>query len=361
MIYHARSKPGFGTDARQALDRRMKKIMDKYLRPAGYEFQKVQHDYERLMQGKALFDRGPIEMLESCGNNNERHEVLSTIAEHVIPNYDNIGGVYPEIRRALENVVQVARNTETHSIETPFGNLSGKTSQDVTLAAIGILNSLRYMDIEATFRSLVDIYKGEQNAEVRKQLVDAIKHLAEYHLNVWDQTGPYVQMVLADMIKQFSQDELHILRPIVLTIWRELLKPEMESTSFSADKVTFYTRAMPMHKDIKAIRNKAIDGLIALFDGSSTEGEKREAVAALNEATRLPGRTDYSNELLQLTLEDTKRIVELLMQRAVGQPYELLECCSIIKGQSSWQLNTMRPAVSGLLKSLWKQSWPSAT
>ena len=101
MIYHARGKPGFGTDARQALDRRMKKIMDQYLRPAGYEFQKVQHDYERLMQGKALFDRGPLETLERCDNNNERHEVLSTIAEHVIPNYDDIQAVYPEIHRAL--------------------------------------------------------------------------------------------------------------------------------------------------------------------------------------------------------------------------------------------------------------------
>ncbi len=101
MIYKARGSQGFGTDARQALDKRMKKIMDDYLRPAGYEFQKVQHDYERLMQGKALFDRGTIETLESCDNNNERHEILSTLAEHVIPNYDDIGGVYPEIRLAL--------------------------------------------------------------------------------------------------------------------------------------------------------------------------------------------------------------------------------------------------------------------
>jgi hypothetical protein len=124
-----------------------------------------------------LFDRGAIETLESCDNNNERHEILSTIAEHVIPNYDDIRGVYPEIRRALETAVQAARNTETKPIESPFGNLTGKTSKDVTLAAVGILNTLRYVDIEATFRSLIDIYKGEQDGEVRKQIVDAIKHL----------------------------------------------------------------------------------------------------------------------------------------------------------------------------------------
>jgi len=325
MIYKARGSQGFGTDAQQALDKRMKKIMDDYLRPAGYEFQKVQHDYERLMQGKALFDRGAIETLESCDSNNERHKILSTIADHVIPNYNDIGAVYPEIRRALETAVQAARTTETKPIETPFGNLPGKTSQDVTLVAVGILNTLRYVDIEATFRSLIRIYKGDQDTEVRKQIVDAIKHLAKYHLDIWNQAGPYVQAVLADVMEKFSQDDLHMLQPIVLTVWRELLKPDMESTSFSADTLKINSRALPVFEGIKAIRNRAIDGLIALLDGSSTAGEKREVVSALWEATRLPGRASYSNELLQLTLEDTKRITELLTQHAIGQPYELLE------------------------------------
>src|SRR2546423_4964019 len=215
MVYHARGNPGFGGRAIQALDKRLKKIMDDYLRPAGYEFQKVQHDYERLMQGKALFDRGALETLESCGNNNEKHEILSTIAEHVIPNYDDIRGVYPEIRRALETAVQAARNTETKPIESPFGNLPGKTSKDVTLAAVGILDTLRYVDIEATFRSLIDIYKGEQDREVHKQIVDAIKHLAKYDLDVWNQAGPYVQAVLADVTERISHDDLRVLRPLV--------------------------------------------------------------------------------------------------------------------------------------------------
>jgi len=325
MVYHAKCNPGFGGSAIQALDKRFKKIMDDYLRPAGYELQKVQHDYERLMQGKALFDRGALETLESCDNNNERHEVLSTLAGHVIPNYDDIGAVYPEIHRALQIAVQAARNTETEPIETLFGNLPGKTSQDVTLAVVGILDTWRYFDVKANFRLLLDIYKGEQDGRVRKQIVDAIKNLARYHLDIWNRVGPRVQAMLADVIETFSQDDLHLLRPIALSVWRELLKPEMESTSLSADMVTITSCALVVFDGIKAIRNRAIDGLTALFDGSSTEGEKREVVSTLREATRLPGRTNYSNELIQLTLEDTKRITELLTQRAAGQPYELLE------------------------------------
>ncbi len=325
VIYKAGDAQGFGAGAMQALDKRLKKIMDDYLLPAGYEFQKVQHDYEHLMLGKALFDRGAFETLESCDNNNERHEILSRIADYVIPNYDDIRDVYPEIRRALKTAMQAARNTETTPIETPFGNFPGKTSQDVTLVAVGILDTLRYVDIEATFHALIAMYKEEQDREVRKQIVDVINHLAKYELNIWEQAGPYVQGVLADVIGRFSQDDLPMLRPIVLTVWRELLGSEMDSASFSADALKINIRALPVFEDIKAIRNRAIDGLIALFDGSFTAGEKREVVSALREATRLPGRASYSNELLLLTLEDTKRITELLTQRATEQPYELLE------------------------------------
>jgi ppGpp synthetase/RelA/SpoT-type nucleotidyltranferase len=325
MVYHAKDNPGFGGRAIQALDKRLKKIMDEYLRPAGYELQKVQHDYERLMQGKALFDRGVLETLESCGDNNERHEILSTLAEHVIPNYDDIGAVYPEICHALETAVLAARNTETKPIKSPFGDLAGKTSKDITLAVIDILSTIRYVDVEATFRSLIAIYKGEQDGEVRKKIVDAIKQLAKYYLDVWNQVGTYVQVVLADVIEKFSQDELHLLRPIILTVWHELLRSEMDSASFSADRVTITNGALPVFDGIKSIRNRAIDGLFALFDGSSITGEKREVVSALWEATRLPGCSNYPNELLQLTLEDTKRITQLLTQRASGQPYDLLE------------------------------------
>jgi|SRR6266487_698561 len=325
MVYKARSTQGFGTRARQALDKRMKKVMDDYLLPAGYEFQKVQHDYERLMQGKALFDQGVLETLESCDNNNERHEILSTIAEYVIPYYDDIRDMYPEVRRALETAVQAARNTKTKPIEIAFGNLSGKTSQDVAIAAIGILDILRYVDFEATFRSLIDMYKGEQDTKVRKQIVDAIRHIANYDLDVWKRVGPSVQRVVADMIEGFSQDDFHLLRQIVLTVWHELLRSEMDSTSTSADLVTISTSALPVFEGIKDIRNRAINGLMTLFDSSSNEVEKREVVSALREAMQPPGRASYSNELLQLTLENTKKITEMLTQRATGQPYEVLE------------------------------------
>jgi ppGpp synthetase/RelA/SpoT-type nucleotidyltranferase len=64
ILYKPAAGGGFGSKAMKFIDQRMKRIMDDFLLPAGYELQKVQHDFKRLMQGKILFDRGIIELLQ---------------------------------------------------------------------------------------------------------------------------------------------------------------------------------------------------------------------------------------------------------------------------------------------------------
>jgi len=97
ITYHRSESQEFGQKAISSIEARLNKIMDEYLLPAGYEFQKVQHDFQRLMQGKELFDRGMIEALDACTDNNERHEILRSLHEYVLPNYDDIAAIYPEL------------------------------------------------------------------------------------------------------------------------------------------------------------------------------------------------------------------------------------------------------------------------
>jgi len=52
-IYKKPRLEGFGGKLFEAIDQRFRKIMKDHLLPAGYEFQKVQDDYERLLSGKS--------------------------------------------------------------------------------------------------------------------------------------------------------------------------------------------------------------------------------------------------------------------------------------------------------------------
>ena len=66
ITYKRSEGQGFGQRAMDSIEARLNKIMDQYLLPAGYEFQKVQHDFQRLMQGKELFDRDALAALDAC-------------------------------------------------------------------------------------------------------------------------------------------------------------------------------------------------------------------------------------------------------------------------------------------------------
>jgi hypothetical protein len=55
--------------------------MNTHLRPAGYEFQKAQDDYERLMSGKKLVDVGALDGLADCDDNNACYDVLERFAD----------------------------------------------------------------------------------------------------------------------------------------------------------------------------------------------------------------------------------------------------------------------------------------
>lgn len=326
ILYKTPAGNGFGSKAFQSIEKRMKRVMDEYLLPAGYELQKVQHDFERLKQGRALFDRGTLETLAQCENNNDRYETLSTIHEYVLPNYDDVHGIYTELCRAIVDTVQLARTSVSKPIESAFGMLPGKTAEDVTTRVLNILDDLRYVDIEWTFNSLADIYRGESAKDVRKHILQVIENLARYNVHVWERIGPAVQYGLAEMMTGLNPEDRQTLRPVILTVWRALLAPDMRGTSSSADTITISTGAVLASDTLDAIRDRAIAGLLELWDRSSSSlAQQQEVFSVLIEATHTPAQGSYSNELCAMILKDSKRIVDSLAERLPGKPYELLQ------------------------------------
>ena len=325
IIYKDKPRAGFGSKAMESIANRFNQIMDKYLLPAGYEFQRVQHDYERLQQGKELFDRDAIRSLQAAKNNNERYELLSSLKEYALPNYDDISAIYGDLRGPLVEAVKASRAAPVEPIKTPFGDVEGKTATDVTNIIVDIFDTLRYVGVERTFSALSEIYRDEPDRDVRTHILDAVKQLAHYDLDVFCQVGPQVQLALVGIIERLEARDRAALRSLLITVWSEVLDSDVTGTSWAADSVTLSSGALPLSDDLKTIREKAMSGLFDLFGQSTSETQKNEVISALREATRVPSQPRYSNELLALTLVDTNRIVNFLTQEAMGQPYELLE------------------------------------
>jgi ppGpp synthetase/RelA/SpoT-type nucleotidyltranferase len=322
IIYKGDETPGFGDKARKDMVDRLNRTADDHLKKAGYELDKVQADYENLARGLELFDRRELSALVACGDNNERYERLKAIQDYLLPHYEDIGAVIGEVHRALLSAAGDARKTEKRAREIGGFEIEGLDADDIVRLVVQILTDLRHVDILATVNSFVALYKSETSKEIHQKILSAIEKLASYNLQTWKQVGPSIQLYLGDVLAKMTDAEIDEIRPLAITIWRCLLRSEMEGTSWSGDTVTISTSVIPVSDKIKAMRLTAIKGLTGLFDRGNSEGQRGSIVSAFWEATQLPYQANYSNELLATAINDMTAIAGILLPRLAALDYD---------------------------------------
>jgi ppGpp synthetase/RelA/SpoT-type nucleotidyltranferase len=325
ILYKHLLGDGYGGEAMKGIKRRFARIMDKHLIPAGYEFQKAQQDYERLLQGKELFDKDIAKLLDNAQNNNERYEILSGLKDYAIPYYDDLQAAYEGLKGPLLRAVKAARATEPIPIKTTFGDMEGFKADIVIALVIEIIEKLRYADPVATLQLLIDIYEEVAKEEARQQIVNVVKKLSEYNIEAYNQVGPMLQMALVDHLAGMDDVEVDKIRPIALAVWTEAIQSDITGTTWKADSVVLSTGAVPTSDQLREVREKAIKALFAAYDRSTDDAEKRAVLSALDAATRAPHQSQYSKELLATTFKDATRIVDFVTERVEAMSYEILQ------------------------------------
>jgi len=325
ILYHQPDIKGFGTKQFAAIKERLTKIMNKYLLPAGYEFQTVQHDFERLQQGKELFDRNTIDALRTADNNNDRFEHLRRIKNDLLPFYDDVPSITPEVMRAIVTAIKGAHDSPVKEIETPLGNMPGHTAERVVDAGLEIIEELRYVDVQETFRVLCDLYVSATTDEERTRVLKTVERLAHNNLSIWRQAGCAVQKMLQEAISALSDADRAAVRPVVVKIADEILNPELTGSTWYFDSVSLQRGAVQPSEELSAIRNKLVDLLFRMYGDANTEDEKRNTVHALDQAMRLPGNAGYGDAITVMVLDNTLRIVEFFADRAEAEDFEILQ------------------------------------
>ncbi len=325
IVYKNKLGNGYGKRAMEGITRRFKRIMDEYLLPAGYEIQKAQQEYERVLHGKQLFDNDVVTLLDNAQNNNERYEILSSLKNHAIPYYDDLPAAYERLKTPFLSAVQAAREVERVPIETAFGGMEGFKAEAVTKLVVEIVEGLRYADVVGTLQLLIDIYRDEPSEEVKEQIVSAVKHLAAYNIDAYQQVGLMLQMALVDHLNGMDAAEVDRIRPIALAVWSEALQVDITGQTWKADSMILRSGAVPVSDQLMEVRGKAIAALFAAYDRSTEDSQRRGVLSALDGGTRGPSQVACSDELLTVTLRDAARIVEFTTERTTQTSYELLQ------------------------------------
>jgi len=323
-IYKKPDLPGgFGVSLMQQIEKRMADIMRQHLLPAGYEFQKVLTDFERLSTGKELFDRGLLKAVSECEDNNARYDLLQRFSEYVLPHYDDIRGVYDEIRSALRQAVTSARITVLKPIETPFGNLPGHTTDDIVNQVAAVIERLRYVDVQSTFDFLVEMFSGALDPGERSRWTKSAEELAKHEIPAWEKVGPAVQLTLLARIKRLPRELKESVRPLLVAILRKILETEITGTTAEFDKIVFGRGPIQFTRDVRTMRRDAIR-LLKLFALTAKEdSDRRDAMSAIREGTRLPDGA--SDDLLLEVIDNSRDIVGFYTTSAKLMSYESLE------------------------------------
>lgn len=304
--------PDLGDFGRREFDRikkRLQKVARKYLVPAGYEFQKIAQDFQRLIDGKERFDEGALEAIVNAPDNNRRAEALETLAESVLPLYDDLPSVYVDVVEHLVKSATAARATQPIEIETPYGVLPAKTFANIVGAIAKILTRYRYVNIDETFDALVALYGLAADEAERKPLLELGKLLARHQLEVWRNYGPAVQAALVERVRRLSDDERRGLARLLTEMLSEMLGAEITGQTNTSSAVSLHRGAVIASDALRAMRTGAMDLLKHQFALAENEAERKEVLLAIRAATRAPIGTVYSNELARLVMEDTCTVI----------------------------------------------------
>lgn len=328
-IYKVPVLDGFGVRALDDIKARMEKVARKYLMPAGYEFQQIASDFQRLIGGKTLFDGEPLEGIVEAADNNARTEAIEKFADYVLPHYDDLSTIYPDVVNKLVAAAERARETPSVAIDTPDGALPPKSPGDVIKAIAEVLTRYRYVDRGATFGALCRLYGLATSKEERKALLDASKALARHDVHVWRQHGPAVQAELVDLIEALPGDERKALNRFLTTMLSAILGTEVKGTTSTSSQVTFFNGPIAASEVLRGVRTKAIQLLQRQFELGETADDRDRVLRALDAALQSPMRGAYSNALALIILEDTRDILRFVAKIAAGLALEPLRAAEI--------------------------------
>ena len=314
-IYKRPDLQGFGARQLELIKSRLEDAMRAHLLPAGYLFQRIATDVDRLAEGKMLFDKSVLDAALTAGDNNDRYEALVQLKDNVLPHYDDLPEVFPEIRDKLKQTWLVAGATETVPHETPFGEYRGWKPHQVTAQIAEMIEQFRYIGPDENYTLIRDLYVQTADPQSRDQLVNLAKRLAQPTMQIWERHGPLVQAQLAEALS--NEPDIASIAPLATAIAREILRPEVTGATWSSSAVTLSRSTVPYSQTLQAARTTVVE-VFSRYAHRAVKDDSalRSAATTLFDCGRWPQRGALRPETAIMVIADLAHAVECMTRIA---------------------------------------------
>lgn len=325
-IYKAPELDALGTRTLDEIKARMRRIAQEYLVPAGYEFQKVAADYDRLIEGKALADEKPLDVIVAAPDNNVRFDALVRFKELVLPLYVNLAESCPVVVDRLIAAAQAARASAPVAVETSYGNFAGKSFEQVLIPIGEILSYYRYVDPAKTFAAALALDDLAETPDAAKVVIKLVEGLTKFNFHLAGH-GLGVQVTLLDAMDHLGPEGWDAHRRLLTPMLANMLSLEVSGTTHHSAKVEFKRATLPESPELKAIRVRAVQLLKAIFVRSDTGAQRLAALQAIRTATWAPIQGSYSDATQELIMRSAAEVIEFHTQILPGLSLELRQAC----------------------------------
>jgi ppGpp synthetase/RelA/SpoT-type nucleotidyltranferase len=330
ILYHAWSEmahdiiykppsdlPQFDIHAYDSLRNRFKAVMEDHIKQASYEFEFIYKEFEKIKEGRRIFDLDFLTRVERSNSINEIYENLQLLAQYV----KEFGDKTPKELKIIDLITKVLTKSSTlkrEPIKTAIGELEGYDFTGMTKVCLEILDTLRYQYPEETFDICVQLSKAD-DPEVRTRALAGAKRLTQYDFHVLKQVGYAFQRLVLDKIERWRESQLLDNLDIVLTLGEDVLEASFQGTSWQDYKtINFTSGALVVTEELGEIRAKTIEVLRKVLNLSKDQVAKQRILRALNEAVRTPHQ-GTSPELDELILKDSNMVMDIYIAIAADR------------------------------------------
>lgn len=193
-----------------------------------------------------------------------------------------------------------------------WGKIQGKSHNDLIVKCVDLLDRpwARYLETKKTFKILLRLSRHSQQA-IQSKAIKSIENLCKYDFFALQSIGFRPQQIVLSEIERLGRKEILTNFNAILTTLKELLQLSFEGHSNPDYKtLTLHFGPLKVTDEIVDIRKRAIEMLKKIYLSAIKTEQKTRVISVLQEATQTPHQGGYGEDMEQMVLRDTERIID---------------------------------------------------
>jgi len=291
------------------LKKSFEETYEKHIKKAKEDFEAFNHLYQELKKGNEIFDIEFLKKMTRENTNNEIYPQLELLEKYTSTFGDKIPGDF-NIIQVLDNILKKTKNNKTVVEKTAFGNLPGKTYDDICMIILNIVNYLRYSRYPDSFDFLINIFHGSSE-KIKIKIIEVVENIVKYNYGMVKEHGLFIQRDILNKIQNMDLSDKEKLFDIIKIACKEILKPSFNGLKQTGEN-TFSMEGghINPNKNYKKLREDALKIVFEMFENTSDLKLKLQFLNILETASSFPINSAYGNDYEEMINENVNFIID---------------------------------------------------